>query len=231
MGTTLSLAGSRSLAILSLLLGSGVAPALAIPQSPDFLLPGSQVASPPAPSNQRLTARAVSGGAVRSNTLLPLGGGEIINNPVPADLRNGSGWSPDDLQVALQKQYEVEVAAVTNYLYSPEGVAFLSEGIGGNNYTPYRSQINQVQAVRSAIIADAADGQLSGYGMMANLPTDQRLQGSMRACIGSGDSARETSLLSWYATTPACLQQRTAATAPALSAPIRPAPGAVRGLW
>lgn len=225
MRKTLTLAG------FGVLLGTLAAPALAIPQSPSFQLPGSQVDGPPAPANQRLTARAVSGGAVRSNTLLPLGGSEIIDNPVPRDLKNGSGWSRDELQSALQKQHDVDVVAVANYLYSPEGVAFIQEGLGGNNYTPYRSQANQVQAVRSAIIADSADGQLSGFGMMANLPTDQRLQGPMRACISNGNSAQETSLMSWYATTPTCIQQRTAQAAPQVSAPSNPSSGAVRGLW
>lgn len=220
------------LAGLSALLGALAAPALAIPQSPSFQLPGTSVAGPPAPGNARLTARAVSGGAVRSNTLLPLGGSEIIDNRVPSDLKTRSGWSRAELQAALQQQHSVDVAAVANYLYSPEGVAFIQEGLGGNNYTPYRSQANQVQAVRSAIIADSADGQLSGYGMMANLPTDQRLQGPMKACISNGNSAQETSLMSWYATTPACIQQRTAqASAAEVSAPSNPQPGAVRGLW
>lgn len=223
MRKTLPLAG------IGVLLAALAAPALAMPQSPTFLLPGNQVGGPPAPGDQRLTARTVSGGAVRSNTLLPLGGSEIIDNPVPQDLRNGSGWSPDELQSALQKDYDVDVAAVANYLYSPEGVSFIQEGLGGNNYTPYRSQANQVQAVRSAIIADSADGQLSGFGMMANLPTDQRLQGPMRACISSGNSAQETSLLSWYATTPACIQQRTAQAGPQVNTPGTPPSGAVRG--
>lgn len=227
MGKTLSLAG------FGLLLGSLVTPAIAIPQSPDFLLPASPPEVPSAPGNPRLTARAVSGGAVRSNTLLPLGGSEVLANPVPQDLRQGSGWSASDLEAALQKRYAVDVAAVARFLYSPEGETFLSEGIGGNSYTPYRSQANQVQAVRSAIIADAADGELSGYGMMANLPTDQRLQGPMRACISSSSAAQSTSLLGWYATTPACLEQRTAQLPAATTRPPRTPAMAppVRGLW
>ena len=40
----------------------------------------------------RLTARAVGYGFVRSNTLLPLGGAEVIDNPVPQNLSDLSGW-------------------------------------------------------------------------------------------------------------------------------------------
>jgi hypothetical protein len=201
---------SRTLVAAGALLSCLAAPAMAIPQSPTYVAPGSMVEGPPAPGNQRLTARTVSGGAVRSNTLLPLGGSQIIDNDVPQNLRNESGWSQSELQAALQKQHAVDVVAIARYLYSPAGVAFLSEGIGGNNYTPYSSQRYQVEAVRSAIILDSADGQLSGYGMMSMLPTDQRLQGPMKACINSSDPQQQTSLLSWYATTPGCLQQRTA---------------------
>ena len=210
------------------LLGALAAPALAIPQSPDFQLPGEPMFGPSNPEQLRLTARAVSGGAVRSNTLLPLGGTEVIDNPVPKDLKNLSGWSPEELQAGLQKEYDVDVAAVARFLYSEKGEQFLSESIQQNNYTPYYSQGHSLQAVRSAIILDSADGKLSSYGMMANLPTDQRLQGAMKVCDvnDASNSQRATSLLSWYMNTPACIAAYTA-EAPE---PARPAP-AVRGLW
>jgi len=142
------------------------------------------------------TARAVSQGFVRSNTLLPLGGTEVIANPVPRDLKDLSGWTRDELQAGLQKEYDVDVTAVARFLYSEKGQQFLSESIQQNNYTPYYSQANSLQAVRSAIILDSADGKLSSYGMMSNLPTDQRLQGSMKVCDVSdaGNSQRATSL-------------------------------------
>jgi len=174
------------------------------------------------------TARAVSQGFVRSNTLLPLGGTEVIDNPVPKDLKDLSGWSRDELQAGLQKEYDVDVVAVANFLYSEKGEQFLSESIQQNNYTPYYSQSHSLQAVRSAIILDSADGKLSSYGMMSNLPTDQRLQGAMKVCDVSdaSNSQRATSLLSWYMNTPACIAAYTAeAPAPAPAAP------AVRGLW
>ena len=176
------------------------------------------------------TARTVSTSFVRSNTLLPLGGTEVIANPVPNNLSDLSGWSRDQLQAGLNKEYDVDVAAVARFLYSDKGEAFLSESIRSNNYTPYYSQQNSLQAVRSAIILDSADGKLSSYGMMSNLPTDQRLQGAMKVCDVSdiNNSQQATSLLSWYMNTPACIQAYTAeAPAPARA----PAAAPVRGLW
>ena len=82
--------------------------------------------------------------------------------------------------------------------------------------------------MRSTIILDAEDGQLSSHRMMAKLPTDQRLQGSMKVCNAhhQGDFHKDTSLLSWYMNTPACIQAYTAkAPEPA------PAPAPIQGLW
>jgi hypothetical protein len=176
------------------------------------------------------TARAVSLGFVRSNTLLPLGGTEVMANPVPQNLSDLSGWSRDQLQAGLTKEYNVDVAAVARFLYSDKGEAFLTESIRQNNYTPYYSQQNSLQAVRSAIILDSADGKLSSYGMMSNLPTDQRLQGAMKVCdVNNIDQSQQaTSLLSWYMNTPACIQAYTAeAPEPARA----PSAAPVRGLW
>ena len=212
--------------------GSIAAPALARPWFPVISVPGERMVGPAEPGQPRMTARAVSGGAVRSNTLLPLGGSEIINNHVPQDLQGLSGWSDDELRSQLQKEYPVDVVAVSRFLNSPEGEAFLLEGIGGTSYVPYSSQSNGIQAVRAAIVADASDGQLSGYGMMAALPTDQRLQGAMQNCVNTLEGEQATSLLSWYATTPACVHQRTLqAQASSDGASMATPTGAVRGLW
>ena len=114
----------------------------------------------PAVAGHKLAARTVTNGFVRSNVLLPIGGKKQISNPVPKDLSDLSGWTRDELEVGLERQYEVDVVAVSNFLYSDQGKAFLRESLN-NNYHPYYSQANDVQAVRSAIILDAEDGQLS----------------------------------------------------------------------
>lgn len=184
-------------------------------------------ASLPALAGPKLTARTVTDGFVRSNVLLPIGGKKPIDNPVPPDLSDLSGWTQEELEAGLQQEYDVDVTAVANFLYSDKGVQFLSESIQENNYTPYYSQANSVQSVRSAIILDAADGKLSSYGMMARLPVDQRLQGPMKVCDTNNlsNEQQETSLLSWYMNTPACIQAYTAVPEEA------PAAEPVRGLW
>ena len=186
-------------------------------------------ASLPALAGPKLTARTVTDGFVRSNVLLPIGGKKPIDNPVPPpDLTDLSGWTQEELEAGLQQEYDVDVTAVANFLYSDKGVQFLSESIQENNYnTPYYSQANSVQSVRSAIILDAADGKLSSYGMMARLPVDQRLQGAMKVCDTNNlsNEQQETSLLSWYMNTPACIQAYTAVPEEA------PAAEPVRGLW
>jgi hypothetical protein len=118
------------------------------------------------------------------------------------------------------------VVAVADFLYSDKGVQFLQNSIGQNNYTPYYSQQNSLQAVRSAIILDSVDGNLSGFGMMNLLPVDERLQGAMDVCnVDPSNTQRKTSLLSWYVNTPACIAAYTQVSE------ATPAPAPVRGLW
>jgi hypothetical protein len=160
----------------------------------------------------------------RSDVLNPLEG--TNDTPVPNGLISRSGYSEDELQQGLSKSYSVDVVAVADFLYSDKGVQFLTNSIGQNNYTPYYSQQNSLQAVRSAIILDSVDGNLSGFGMMNLLPVDERLQGAMDVCnVDASNTQRKTSLLSWYVNTPACIAAYTQVSEAA------PAGSSVRGLW
>jgi hypothetical protein len=201
------------------------------------LMAGVAEASP-----QALTARTVCVNCIgpRSDMLNPLDGSSSPNRgwfgasavplpvltPVPNGLINGSGYTHDELEQGLAQTYSVDVVAVADFLYSDKGVQFLVDSIGTNNYTPYYSQKNALQAVRSAIILDSVDGSLSGNGMMKQLPVDERLQGAMNVCnVDASNEARKTSLLSWYVNTPACIAAYTRVEAAAAPNP------AVRGLW
>jgi hypothetical protein len=113
------------------------------------------------------------------------------------------------------------------------------------SYFPYWSMSTYaVPALRSAIIADAADGSISSAGIMAALPTDFRLadtcgtyDGKQNICAEGKcqGNAQCTSLLSWYVFLPACIQANQVldpvAQARPAPAPFQPAPEPIRGLW
>jgi hypothetical protein len=99
-----------------------------------------------------------------------------------------------------------------------------------------------VQALRSAIIADAADGKLSAFGILSSLPTDFRLADFCNTYTGAQNICAEgrckpgtaqcTSLLSWYVFLPACIQANQVSEPVAMRP--EPAPAAmepIRGLW
>ena len=220
------------------LLALGLAATTAATAAATGLIAGAAEASP-----QALTARTVCVNCIgpRSDMLDPLEGSTTPNTgwfgssavplpvltPVPDGLINGSGYTEDELEQGLAQTYNVDVVAVADFLYSDKGVQFLVDSIGTNNYTPYYSQQNALQAVRSAIILDSVDGSLSGNGMMKLLPVDERLQGAMNVCnVDQANVARKTSLLSWYVNTPACVAAYTRVEQQAASGQ---AP--VRGLW
>jgi len=144
-----------------------------------------------------------------------------------------SGWSAKEVQAGLKKEYNVDVVGVSRFLYSKDGVKFLQDQT--RSYFPYWGmKKTAVQALRSAIILDAADGKLSSAGIMKNLPVDFRLadtcntyDGKQNICAKGkckGD-AQCTSLLSWYVFLPACVQANQIVD----KEPVKPSP--VRGLW
>ena len=146
-----------------------------------------------------------------------------------------SGWSPEELRLGLAKPYSVDLVALARFLYSSDGLAFLRTQTRG--YGPSSTQSTStkstsakstyaVEALRSAIIAAAAGGQISALAIMAHLPTDFSTgQGCGRLgvcapskCVGE---AQCTSLLSWYVFLPACLQANQARqAAPAGVSPL-----------
>jgi hypothetical protein len=134
----------------------------------------------------------------------------------------------------MTRSYEVDLVGVSRFLYSSDGVAFLQDQT--KSYYPYwRKQETAVVALRSAIILDAADGQISSAGILNALPVDFALadngasDGSQNVCKDGLDGAQATSLMSWYVFLPACVQAKQ--ILPAAPAPRAAAPAPVRGLW
>ena len=206
------------------------------------LLAGASLAAFAAPGVEARTKRPVrwnTGGAVWTTKSKAFKtffkSGEITDRALLEGI-NKSGWTAEEIQEGMTKTYTVDVVGVTRFLYSKDGVAFLKDQT--ESYFPYwRKKKTAVVALRSAIIADSVDGKISVYGIMKNLPVDFRLadngktDGSQNVCAPdkvSGEQA--TSLLSWYAFLPACVQANSALPEPAARA-SQPYVAPARPLW
>ena len=164
----------------------------------------------------------------------------VVGDRSLASAIDRSGWSPEELRLGLAKPYSVDLVALARFLYSRDGLAFLrtqTRGYGPSStqststqfpgtQSPSAKSTYAVEALRSAIIAAAAGGQISALAIMAHLPTDFSTgQGCGRLsvcapskCVGE---AQCTSLLSWYVFLPACLQANQARqVAPAGVSPL-----------
>jgi hypothetical protein len=163
----------------------------------------------------------------------------LVSDRSLASAIDRSGWSPEELRLGLAKPYSVDLVALARFLYSSDGLAFLRTQTSGYGPSSTQSTSGQststkstyaVEALRSAIIAAAAGGQISALAIMAHLPTDFSTgQGCGRLgvcapskCVGE---AQCTSLLSWYVFLPACLQANQARQpAPAGVGPLARSP-------
>ena len=159
----------------------------------------------------------------------------LVSDRSLASAIDRSGWSPEELRLGLAKPYSVDLVALARFLYSSDGLAFLrtqTRGYGPSSTqstnTPSTSHKSTyaVEALRSAIIAAAAGGQISALAIMAHLPTDFSTGqdcGRLSVCAPSKcvGEAQCTSLLSWYVFLPACLQANQARqAAPAGVSPL-----------
>ena len=140
--------------------------------------------------------------------------GEVTDRGLHGGLSR-SGWSTDEVRTGLTKTYDVDLVGVSRFLYSDSGVKFLKNATA--SYFPYYSMDKfAVQALRAAIISDAADGSISSAGIMKALPTDFRLADFCNTYTGAQNICAEgrcqpgtaqcTSLFSWYVFLPACIQ-------------------------
>jgi len=162
-----------------------------------------------------------TGGAVWTTTSKEfktfLKSGDINDRALSSGISN-SGWTAEEIQEGMTKTYAVDIIGVSRFLYSDDGVKFLKDQT--RSYFPYwKMKSTSVVALRSAIVADSIDGEISSAGIMAELPLDFRLadtcgtyDGIQNVCAPNhceGD-AQCTSLLSWYVFLPACVQANSA---------------------
>jgi hypothetical protein len=193
-----------------------------------FALPAS------AAVDTNLPVRWNTGGAVWStnrdafNAFLK--SGEVTDRGLEVGLSR-SGWTAAEMREGMNKTYNVDLVGVSRFLYSDAGVKFLKNQTT-SDYHHWSMNTFAVQALRSAIVADARDGQISSAGIINALPTDMPLAdfcntytGAQNVCAEGrcqGD-AQCTSLLSWYVFLPACIQANQMAD-PVAEVRITPAP-------
>ena len=203
------------------------------------LLAGASLAAlaVPAGAGTKRPVRWNTGGAVWTTTSKDFKAffksGEINDRALDAGISN-SGWTAEEIQEGMTKTYAVDIIGVSRFLYSDDGVRFLKDQT--RSYFPHwKMKSTSVVALRSAIVADSIDGEISSAGIMAELPVDFRLadtcgtyDGTQNVCAPhhcEGD-AQCTSLLSWYVFLPACIQTNSVlpepAARPAYVAPARP---------
>lgn len=194
-----------------------------------------------------LPVRWNTGGAVWSTNQQAfdtfLESGDVTDRGLDGGLRR-SGWTADEVRQGMNKTYDVDMVGVSRFLYSDAGVKFLKNATA--SYFPYYSMNTYaVQALRAAIVNDAADGSISSAGIMRALPTDFRLadfcntfSGAQNICAEGRcqpGTAQCTSLLSWYVFLPACIQANQMADPVAEVKMLAPAPAPfaepIRGLW
>jgi len=167
--------------------------------------------------------------------------GEVTDRGLNGGLAR-SGWTREEVRTGMTKTYDVDLVGVSKFLYSDPGVKFLKNAT--SSYFPYYSMDTYaVQALRSAIISDAADGTISSAGIMAALPVDFRLADTCNTYTGAQNICAEgrcqegtaqcTSLFSWYVFLPACIQaNQVVETVAARPEPApAPMPEPIRGLW
>ena len=188
----------------------------------------------PAEAGTKRPVRWNTGGAVWTTTSKDFKAffksGEITDRALLEGINN-SGWTAEEIQEGMTKTYAVDIIGVHRFLYSDDGVRFLKDQT--RSYFPnWKMKSTSVVALRSAIIADSIDGEISSAGILAELPVDFRLadtcgtyDGIQNVCAPNhceGD-AQCTSLLSWYVFLPACVQANSALpeSAPRV-APARP---------
>ena len=200
------------------------------------LLAGASLAAlaVPAEAGTSRPVRWNTGGAVWTTTSSEFktffSTGDITDRALSSGISN-SGWTAEEIQEGMTKTYAVDIIGVSRFLYSDDGVKFLKDQT--RSYFPYwKMKSTSVVALRSAIVADSIDGEISSAGIMAELPVDFRLadtcgtyDGIQNVCAPNhceGD-AQCTSLLSWYVFLPARVQANSALLEPAPRvAPARP---------
>ncbi len=125
-----------------------------------------------------------------------------------------SGWSVIELQQGLQRRYSVDQQRAERFLDSDAGRLWLANQSW--NIQPFTTTPSvAVASLRNAILSDAADGEITGAGILVGLPQAEKLlvydernplPANVCAVARCMDPQQCGSSLSWLMFLPACLQ-------------------------
>ena len=186
----------RVLALAALLAAStGLAPAVAAPWEPYpalQLTTGADVWSIPYAALEQF----INEGTFSDQRLMQL----VIR----------SGWPEEDLRVALAKPYSIDYLALSRFLNSEAGEAFLVQQSQAYNPLKASGKVG-IEALRYAILENAKSGTLSAMGILKQLPVPMAFNLSgppiVRCSSLPCDKPEQCrSVLSWWIFLPACLQ-------------------------
>ena len=98
----------------------------------------SVIAAPFSKANTQPTVRWNTGGSVNTTTYSELESflvDGVVTDRALQDAIRMSGWSTEELRFGLNKVYAVDLAGVSQFLYSDAGEAFLQDQT--RSYVPY----------------------------------------------------------------------------------------------
>ena len=121
-----------------------------------------------------------------------------------------SGWPEADLRMALAKPYSVNYLALSRFLNSPAGEAFLQQQTQA--FKPVKASKGLgFEGLRYAILENAKGGTISAMGILKHLPLPMAFNLAGPPIVRCSSLPCEKpeqcrSVLSWWVFLPACLQ-------------------------
>jgi hypothetical protein len=121
-----------------------------------------------------------------------------------------SGWPEADLRMALAKPYAVNYLALSRFLNSPAGEAFLKQQTEA--FKPLKAGRGVgFEGLRYAILENAKGGTISAMGILKQLPVPMAFNLAGPPIVRCSSLPCEKpeqcrSVLSWWVFLPACLQ-------------------------
>ncbi len=103
------------------------------------------------------------------------------------------------IYIAANRLHQIDPHSLSSFLYSSNGFNFLKRKLNKSNTFPLQHK-NNIEELRTSIIADSIDGTISTIGIIKNLPEVFRRE------VDCYSNKNCKLLPDWYLSLPACLQ-------------------------